>query len=200
MVKLTKIYTKTGDEGETGLGDGSRVAKVDHRVVAYGTVDEANSFLGVAVNACGAGDESVRPLLLRIQNDLFDVGADLCTPRKPGEHVGDALRVTGTQTSWLEEQIDTFNADLPALTSFVLPGGSAVGAHLHVSRAVVRRAERCVVELGEQIGLGEVAEPIRYLNRLSDLLFVLARHVNATGPGDVLWKPGGDRPSGSDSE
>jgi cob(I)alamin adenosyltransferase len=200
MVKLTKIYTKTGDAGETGLGDGTRVEKVDLRVVAYGTVDEANSFLGLAVAACDPTDDKTRSLLIRIQNDLFDVGADLCTPRKPGEHVGDALRVTGTQTRWLESKIDEFNADLPALASFVLPGGSIVSAHLHVARTVVRRAERCVVQMGKQIRLGEVAEPIRYLNRLSDLLFVLARHVNATGPGDVLWKPGGERPSGSDSE
>jgi len=191
MVKLTKIYTKTGDTGETGLGDGSRVSKVDLRVTAYGTVDEANSFLGVAVAACGVGDDDPKAMLLRIQNDLFDVGADLCTPGKPGEHVGDALRVTSVQTQWLEAKIDELNADLSALTSFVLPGGTVLAAHLHVARAVVRRAERCVVELGGQIGSGEVAEPVRYLNRLSDLLFVLARHVNSCGPGDVLWKPGG---------
>ena len=193
MVKLTKIYTKTGDAGETGLGDGSRVGKVDRRVVAYGTVDEANSFIGVAVAAFSGSDEQIRGVLTRIQNDLFDVGADLCTPRKPGEHVGDALRVTGTQTAWLESMIDEYNADLSTLTSFVLPGGGLAAAHLHVARTVVRRAERCVVELAEEIGLDEVAEPIRYLNRLSDLLFVLARHVNNKGEGDVLWKPGGER-------
>ncbi|PHQ80955.1 MAG: ATP:cob(I)alamin adenosyltransferase [Phycisphaera sp.] len=200
MVKLTKIYTKTGDGGETGLGDGSRVSKIDLRVIAYGTVDEANSFLGAAAAACGVGDDEPKAMLLRIQNDLFDVGADLCTPQKPGEHVGDALRVTGQQTEWLESKIDELNADLSALASFVLPGGTVLAAHLHVARAVVRRAERCVVQLGGQVAPGEVAEPIRYLNRLSDLLFVLARHVNARGPGDVLWKPGGGRTPGTDSE
>lgn len=202
MVKLTKIYTKTGDGGETGLGGGQRVSKVDARVEAYGSVDEANCFIGVAVEACGASDSEIASLLRRIQNDLFDVGADLCTPRKPGEHVGDALRVTGSQTAWLEAQIDEINADLGNLTSFVLPGGTLLAAHLHVARAVVRRAERQVVHLAEEIGPGEVSEPLRYLNRLSDLLFVLARHAASKdgGPGDVLWVPGGERSSESDSE
>lgn len=201
MVKLTKIYTRTGDQGETGIGDGSRVSKIDRRVTAYGTVDEANSFIGVAQAACTAADTEVSAILLRIQNDLFDVGADLCTPRKPGEHVGDALRVTGHQTAWLESQIDELNADLGPLTSFVLPGGSLLAAHLHVARAVVRRAEREVVHLGHQIGQAEVAEPIRYINRLSDLLFVMARHVNRAegGPGDVLWIPGGQREPGGET-
>lgn len=198
MVKLTKIYTRTGDRGETGLGDGSRVPKVDLRVAAYGTVDEANAFVGVAQTACGANQARVSASLLRIQNDLFDVGADLCTPRKPVEHAGDALRVTGHQTEWLESEIDDLNAELGALTSFVLPGGSALAAHLHVARTVVRRAEREVVQLAGQIGYDEVAEPIRYLNRLSDLLFVMARYVNRSpdGPGDVLWVPGGRREQG----
>ena len=202
MVKLTKIYTRTGDEGETGIGDGSRVSKIDARVTAYGTVDEANAFLGVAACACGASDSAIAQILLRIQNDLFDVGADLCTPRKPGEHVGDALRVTGHQTAWLEEQIDELNADLGSLTSFVLPGGTTLAAHLHVARTVVRRAEREVVLLGAQIGREFVAEPIRYLNRLSDLLFVMARYVNKAdgGPGDVLWVPGGQREPGGDPQ
>jgi len=202
MVKLTKIYTRTGDEGETGLGDGSRVAKIDARVASYGTVDEANAFLGVAAAACGAADSRVAAIITRIQNDLFDVGADLCTPRKPGEHVGDALRVTGHQTTWLETQIDELNADLGSLTSFVLPGGTPLAAHLHVARTVVRRAEREVVLLSAQIGRDEVAEPIRYLNRLSDLLFVMARFVNRAegGPGDVLWVPGGEREPGGDPQ
>ncbi|MCA9272335.1 MAG: cob(I)yrinic acid a,c-diamide adenosyltransferase [Phycisphaerales bacterium] len=202
MVKLTKIYTRTGDEGETGIGDGSRVSKIDARVAAYGTVDEANAFLGVAATACGAADSQIVAIITRIQNDLFDVGADLCTPRKPGEHVGDALRVTGHQTMWLESQIDELNADLGSLTSFVLPGGTPLAAHLHVARTVVRRAEREVVLLGEQIGRGNVAEPIRYLNRLSDLLFVMARFVNKAdgGPGDVLWIPGGEREPGGDPQ
>lgn len=195
MVKLTRIYTRTGDEGDTGIGDGSRVPKHDARVAAYGTVDEANSVIGVAITQCAKAQEPIAKLLLRIQNDLFDVGADLCTPRKPVEHAGDALRVTGHQTRWLEEQIDELNADLGTLTSFVLPGGSALSAHLHVARTVVRRAERDVVLLGEVLGRSEVAEPIRYLNRLSDLLFVMARAVNTPplGPGDVLWVPGGQR-------
>lgn len=195
MVKLNKIYTKTGDSGETGLGDGSRVTKENPRVAAYGTVDEANSFIGVAIEACTASDEDTRAILRRVQNDLFDVGADLCTPRKPGEHVGDALRVTGDQTAWLESQIDDTNADLPALTSFVLPGGSPLAAHLHVARAVVRRAEREVVHLGHDIDRDHIAEPLRYLNRLSDLLFVLARRacLKEGGPGEHLWVPGGQR-------
>lgn len=191
MVKLTKIYTRTGDGGETGLGDGSRVAKTDPRVEAYGTVDEANASIGVAITACG--DESMRRLLLLVQNDLFDVGADLCTPVKPGEHVGDALRVTGSQTERLEREIDRVNAGLGALTSFVLPGGTELAAHLHVARTVVRRAERRVIEFAESSSGVAASEPIRYLNRLSDLLFVLARAAN--GGDDVLWVPGGGRDS-----
>ncbi|HED52672.1 MAG TPA: cob(I)yrinic acid a,c-diamide adenosyltransferase [Phycisphaerales bacterium] len=195
MVKLTKIYTRTGDAGETGLGDGSRVSKVDPRVEAYGTVDEANSFIGVAVATCGPAESRIAEVLAHIQNDLFDVGADLCTPVSAGEHVGDALRVTSRQTEAIEAWIDEFNAELGPLTSFVLPGGSALSAHLHVARAVVRRAERCVVLAGNEGDPATVAEPVRYLNRLSDLLFVLARRANAgpDGPGDVLWVPGGDR-------
>lgn len=191
MVKLTKIYTRTGDGGETGLGDGSRVAKTDPRVEAYGTVDEANAVIGVAVVACG--DETMRRLLVLVQNDLFDVGADLCTPVKPGEHVGDALRVTGSQTERLEAEIDRVNAGLGTLTSFVLPGGTELAAHLHVARTVVRRAERRVIEFAESAEGAAAAEPIRYLNRLSDLLFVLARAAN--GGDDVLWVPGGSRDS-----
>lgn len=193
MVKLTKIYTRTGDGGETGLGDGSRVAKTDPRVEAYGTVDEANAAIGMAVLACDDG--VTRSLLVRVQNDLFDVGADLCTPVKPGEHVGDALRVTGSQTAFLEGEIDRVNAGLGALTSFVLPGGTELAARLHVARTVVRRAERRVIEFAElSAGSADGAaagEPIRYLNRLSDLLFVLGRAAN--GGNDVLWVPGSGR-------
>ncbi|MEO1717785.1 MAG: cob(I)yrinic acid a,c-diamide adenosyltransferase [Planctomycetota bacterium] len=193
MVKLTKIYTRTGDGGETGLGDGSRVAKTDARVEAYGTVDEANATIGLAVLACG--DDTTRSLLVRIQNDLFDVGADLCTPVKPGEHVGDALRVTGGQTEYLEAQIDRVNADLESLTSFVLPGGTELAARLHLARTIVRRAERRTIEFAETSEGAAAAEPIRYLNRLSDLLFVLARAANRGpgGDGDVLWVPGSGR-------
>ncbi len=191
MVKLTKIYTRTGDGGETGLGDGSRVAKTDPRVEAYGTVDEANASIGLAVVACG--DTEMRELLVVVQNDLFDVGADLCTPITPGEHVGDALRVTGTQTERLESAIDHVNAELESLTSFVLPGGTELAARLHVARTVVRRAERRVIEFAESSEGAAAAEPIRYLNRLSDLLFVLARAANEGE--DVLWVPGGERKS-----
>ncbi len=196
MVKLTKIYTRTGDGGETGLGDGSRVPKTDARVESYGTVDEANAAIGMAVLACG--DETMRALLVRVQNDLFDVGADLCTPVKPGEHVGDALRVTGGQTAYLETQIDRVNADLDSLTSFVLPGGTELAARLHLARTIVRRAERRVIEFAESAAESKdgaaAAEPIRYLNRLSDLLFVLARAAN--GGKDVLWVPGSGRAEG----
>ncbi|MEL6497566.1 MAG: cob(I)yrinic acid a,c-diamide adenosyltransferase [Planctomycetota bacterium] len=202
MVRLTKIYTRTGDGGETGLGDGSRVAKTDPRVEAYGTVDEANAALGLSVLACG--DAGTRALLVRIQNDLFDVGADLCTPLKAGEHVGDALRVTGGQTSYLEGEIDRVNADLESLTSFVLPGGSELAARLHIARTIVRRAERRVIEFAESEPGAAASEPIRYLNRLSDLLFVLARAANAgpDGGGDVLWVPGSGReaPEGDETE
>lgn len=191
MVKLTKIYTRTGDGGETGLGDGSRVAKTDTRVEAYGTVDEANAMIGLAVVACD--DSEMRLLLVRIQNDLFDVGADLCTPIKAGEKEGEALRVTAAQTEHLESAIDRVNADLESLTSFILPGGTLLAAHLHGARTVVRRAERRVIEFAESADGAAAAEPIRYLNRLSDLLFVLARAAN--GGDDVLWVPGGERGS-----
>ncbi|MEL7483920.1 MAG: cob(I)yrinic acid a,c-diamide adenosyltransferase [Planctomycetota bacterium] len=193
MVKLTKIYTRTGDGGETGLGDGSRVAKTDARVEAYGTVDEANAAIGLAVLVCS--DDTMRSLLVRVQNDLFDVGADLCTPVKPGEHVGDALRVTGGQTEYLEGEIDRVNSTLESLTSFVLPGGTELAARLHLARTIVRRAERRVIEFAETADGAAAAEPIRYLNRLSDLLFVLARAANREpgGDGDVLWVPGASR-------
>lgn len=189
MVKLTRIYTKTGDGGETGLGDGSRVPKTDARVEAYGTVDEANATIGQAAVVCG--DEATRAVLTRIQNDLFDVGADLCTPVKPGEHAGDALRVRSEQTERLESEIDRVNAGLGTLTSFVLPGGTELAARLHVARTVVRRAERRVIEFAASADGAAASEPIRYLNRLSDLLFVLARAANDGE--DVLWVPGGDR-------
>jgi cob(I)alamin adenosyltransferase len=195
MVKLTKIYTRTGDTGQTGLGDGSRVDKTDPRVEAYGTVDEANACIGSAVAACPPDENRFRPVLVEIQNDLFDVGADLCTPLKPAEHAGDALRVTGHQTSRLEGLIDTFNEPLGSLTSFVLPGGTELACRLHLARTVTRRAERLVVQAGSQVGWPAVAEPVRYLNRLSDLLFVLARAANVGQGGDVLWVPGRSRES-----
>lgn len=193
MVKLTRIYTRTGDSGETGLGDGSRVSKTDPRVESYGTVDEANAAIGLAAAACAADDARFGPLLRSIQNDLFDVGADLCTPLAPSEAPGQALRVTPAQTTRLEAAIDDLNADLGTLTSFVLPGGTELAARLHVARTVVRRAERATVLAGREVGAAAVAEPVRYLNRLSDLLFVMARAANAGAGGDVLWVPGRSR-------
>ncbi len=184
MVKLNKIYTRTGDDGTTGLVDGSRRAKHDARVAAYGTADEANSAIGVArLHADGDADA----MLARIQNDLFDLGADLATP---GEITG-ALRIVQAQVDRLEREIDAMNADLAPLTSFILPGGSALAAHLHVARTVVRRAERIAVETNETDAIGDL--PIKYLNRLSDHLFVMTRHCNDKGRADVLWVPGANR-------
>jgi cob(I)alamin adenosyltransferase len=182
MVRLTKIYTRTGDEGQTGLGDGSRVAKTDPRVAAYADVDEANSAIGVAV-AHGAPSELVA-LLTQIQNDLFDLGADLATPR--GAY-GSLFRIDDAMVSELENQIDRFNADLPELDSFVLPGGTVLAANLHLARAITRRAERSTWHAIEALGEGEINPNVaKYLNRLSDLLFVLARTANKD-VGDVKW-------------
>lgn len=202
MVRLTRIYTRTGDTGETALGDGSRVPKTDPRVESYGTVDEANSAIGVAVVACrmDAASSPVddRALLTRIadvlegvQHDLFDLGADLCTPIPEGETATARLRITPEQVTRLEGLIDGFNEPLADLTSFVLPGGRAGAASLHVARTVVRRAERLAVALAvvQPVNM----EAIRYLNRLSDLLFVVSRAANGNGRGDVLWKPGTNR-------
>ncbi|HVJ01941.1 MAG TPA: cob(I)yrinic acid a,c-diamide adenosyltransferase, partial [Sphingomonas sp.] len=179
MVKLNKIYTRTGDAGTTGLVDGSRISKADVLMAAVGDVDEANSAIGVARAALGAAS-ALEPVLSRIQNDLFDLGADLATPAT----IEGALRIVPAQIEWLEAQIDSLNADLPPLTSFVLPAGTAGAATLHLARAVVRRAERAAV--AAQAG----AQPLAYLNRLSDLLFVAARVVNRDGSGEVLWVPG----------
>lgn len=182
MVKLNKIYTRTGDAGTTGLVDGSRVAKDAAVMQAIGDVDEANSALGVAVVALGDVDTA---LLRRVQNDLFDYGADLATP--PG--IAGALRIVPAQVTALEEAIDRMNADLSPLTSFILPGGTAAGAALHLARAIVRRAERSVVHASYEADLNQ--NLLSYINRLSDLLFVYARWVNQSGGGDVLWVPGG---------
>src|SRR3954452_1364779 len=185
-VRLTRIYTRTGDAGQTHLGDMSRVAKTDPRLVAYADVDETNSVLGVAL-ALGSPSAEVAGLLAGIQNDLFDVGADLSTPVTAApEHP--PLRVTATYTERLEAACDTYNAELPALTSFVLPGGSPLAALLHQARTVARRAERSVWALIAADGERTNAETARYLNRLSDLLFILARAANPDG--DVLWEPG----------
>jgi len=184
MVPLSKIYTKTGDDGTTGLGDGTRLAKHAARIDAYGTVDELSSLLGVVLTANDV-PEGWRGLLRGIQNDLFDLGADLCVP---GEG-GDRLRLGPAYVRRLEEAIDAENERLRPLSSFVLPGGTPLAAWLHLARTVCRRAERLVSSLCE----GEAVNPevLRYLNRLSDLLFVLARCANDGGRADVLWKPGG---------
>lgn len=198
MVKLNKIYTRTGDDGSTGLADGRRVPKHDLRVEAYGTVDEANAAVGVAVLAArGAGGEShgaaIAALLESLQHDLFDLGADLATPTSPDEKPGTRLRILPGQTERLEREIDAFNERLAPLNSFVLPGGSVLSASLHVARTVVRRAERLAVALREAEPERTGGEPVRYLNRLSDLLFVLSRAANRDGRDDVLWKPGANR-------
>ncbi|WP_369253610.1 cob(I)yrinic acid a,c-diamide adenosyltransferase [Geodermatophilus amargosae] len=185
-VRLTRIYTKTGDAGQTHLGDMSRVSKTDPRLIAYADVDEANSVLGLAL-ALGSPSPDTVELVRGVQNDLFDVGADLCTPVVPDpEHP--PLRVTAAYTERLEAACDEHNEALPKLTSFVLPGGTALAALLHQARVVVRRAERSVWALLEADGERTNAETARYLNRLSDLLFILAREANPDG--DVLWEPG----------
>jgi cob(I)alamin adenosyltransferase len=199
MVKLTKIYTRTGDDGTTGLGNAARVPKDDPRVEAYGIVDEANAALGVAIVECERGLPSSPHLdaiarhLRAIQNDLFDLGADLCVPGAPAADAGSRLRVTPEQVTRLERLIDEWNADLPTLHSFVLPGGTPAAAALHVARTSVRRAERAVVTLHTRAPEATNLETVRYLNRLSDLLFVLARVANNRGGGDVLWIPGAHR-------
>ncbi len=183
MVELTRIYTKGGDKGQTSLSSGQRVAKDDARVCAYGSVDEANSTLGVARLYL---DSELDPIVGRIQNDLFDLGADLATPQ--GDYEWEPIRLAASQVDWLEQQIDALNAELSPLKSFVLPGGTPASAHLHVARTITRRAERDVVSLlreDESVN----RECLRYLNRLSDLLFVMARHVNWGTAGDVLWEP-----------
>jgi cob(I)alamin adenosyltransferase len=180
-VRLTRIYTGGGDRGETSLGDGTRVPKVDCRIAAFGAVDELNSLLGVVL-AADVPDE-LREVLVRVQNELFDLGADLSVPFG----VTDRLRITHDQIAALERDCDRFNADLPELTSFVLPGGSEVAARLHIARAVCRRAEREALEAAEELEINQRA--LVYLNRLSDLLFILARAANAGGD-EPLWRPG----------
>ncbi|HEX9809767.1 MAG TPA: cob(I)yrinic acid a,c-diamide adenosyltransferase [Alphaproteobacteria bacterium] len=193
MARLTRIYTRGGDKGETSLGDGRRVAKDDLRVAAYGTVDEANAAIGVArLHAERAADE----MLGRIQDDLFDLGADLCVPRSgpKGEAAGvTALRVTAKQVERLETEIDRMNAELAPLDDFVLPGGTAAAAALHLARAVVRRAERLMVRLARKKGESVNPHALHYINRLSDHLFVLARQANDKGARDILWRRGANR-------
>lgn len=191
MVRLTRIYTKTGDKGTTALGDGRRVPKDAPRIEAFGAVDELNAILGLA--ALATRDAEGAALLRTIQNDLFDLGADLCVPERPksgrAPRARPPLRVTESHVRPLERAIDRFNAVLDPLTSFVLPGGTSASAWLHLARTVCRRAERRVVALGRKETINPQA--VIYLNRLSDLLFVMARRANEDGRADVLWVPGG---------
>lgn len=188
--RLSRIYTRTGDDGTTALGSGARRKKYDLRVDAYGTLDEVNAVIGLA-RLHTAEDKPLDAALSRIQNDLFDVEADLCLAEKgPG---GARLTVTDTQVDWLEQQIDAFNAELAPLRSFILPGGSAASAYLHLARTVCRRAERIMVALRDQPGEHVDAPALKYVNRLSDFLFVAGRHANGKGTGDVLWAPGQNR-------
>jgi len=193
MVKLTKIYTRGGDKGQTSLVGGTRVSKDNSRIEAYGSVDEANSVIGIVrLSTEGNADQ----MLFRIQNDMFDLGADLATPaddKKPDPFVPDemTLRITEAQITRLEQEIDAMNADLSPLTSFTLPGGSAASAYLHLARTVTRRAERHAVSAGQVMAINPAA--IKYLNRLSDHLFVLTRYLNNKGADDVLWVPGANR-------
>ncbi|WP_150523256.1 cob(I)yrinic acid a,c-diamide adenosyltransferase [Roseibium sediminis] len=191
MVVLNKIYTKTGDDGTTALGSGERRPKHDLRIEAYGTVDETNSVVGLVRLHTAEEFLDVDAVLNRVQNDLFDLGADLATPETDEDLGYEPLRITDQQVTALEEAIDTFNADIKPLRSFVLPGGSAASAHLHLARTVSRRAERLMVDLSSRERINPAA--VRYMNRLSDLFFVLSRFLNAKGEKDVLWVPGKNR-------
>ena len=192
MVVLNKIYTRTGDDGTTALGTGERRKKYDLRIAAYGTLDELNAALGIA-RLHGADDAVLDAALGRIQNDLFDVGADLCTPGQGKGPGGARLTVTAAQVDWLEAEIDRLNAALAPLRSFVLPGGTAAAAYLHLARTVCRRAERLIAELMDKAGESVTPEVLKYVNRLSDFLFVASRYANQKGARDVLWKPGENR-------
>ncbi len=190
MVVLNRIYTRTGDDGTTALGSGARIKKYDLRVDAYGTLDEVNAVMGL-VRLHTAGDPALDKALSRIQNDLFDVEADLCLSEKgPG---GARLTVTEVQVKWLEDQIDLLNSDLAPLKSFILPGGSAASAYMHLARTVCRRAERIMVALMDQPGETVSPPSLKYVNRLSDYLFVAGRYANGKGADDVLWTPGQNR-------
>ena len=191
MVRLTRIYTRGGDSGETSLGDGSRVPKHALRVAAYGTIDEANAAIGIArLHVVAGPDPAADAMLGAIQNDLFDLGADLCTP-EDGRRAAGALRIAAAQVERIEHEIDAMNASLLPLDSFILPGGSPAAAYLHLARTITRRAERLVGELAASERVNP--EALKYLNRLSDHLFVLGRRVNDNGAGDVLWVPGANR-------
>jgi cob(I)alamin adenosyltransferase len=189
MVVLNRIYTRTGDDGTTALGNGERRKKCDLRIEAYGTLDEVNAVIGL-VRVHG-GDRALDAVLARIQNDLFDVEADLCLAAKgPG---GASMTVTDAQVEWLERQIDQLNAGLAPLRSFILPGGTVAAAYLHLARTVCRRVERLMVELNDKPGEGVTPAALKYVNRLSDFLFVAGRHANDKGEADVLWQPGQNR-------
>ncbi len=192
MVVLNKIYTRTGDDGTTALGTGERRKKYDSRVAAYGTLDEVNAAIGVARLHTG-DDAALDAALARVQNDLFDAGADLTTPGKGRGPGGARLTVTDAQVAWLESEIDGLNAELAPLKSFVLPGGTAAAAYLHLARTICRRAERLIAELKDKPDESVGDEVLKYVNRLSDFLFVASRYANGKGARDVLWVPGRNR-------
>ena len=193
MVVLNKIYTRTGDKGTTALGSGERRPKHDLRIASYGTVDEANACIGMARVHTGEAHPEIDAMLGRIQNDLFDLGADLATP-DTGKDLGyEPLRIIASQVTRLEADIDALNKDIPPLRSFILPGGSPAAAALHLARTVARRAERLMVELSLKEGETVGAEAVKYMNRVSDFLFVAGRVVNDNGKSDVLWVPGKNR-------
>lgn len=193
MVVLNRIYTKTGDAGTTALGTGERVSKTSPRIAAYGTVDETNALIGVARVQLDAGETEVEAMLGRVQNDLFDLGADLCVPDRGEKLAYEPLRIVDAQVKRLEDEIDLMNASLEPLRSFILPGGVPAAAALHVARTVSRRAERLMVELSLLSGEPVSAPALKYINRLSDFLFVAGRYVNDRGKADVLWVPGKNR-------
>jgi len=197
VVTLNRIYTRTGDKGRTKLATGETVDKFDLRVEAYGAVDELNAVVGLVRLAGGVEareEDRLDPMLARIQNELFDLGADLATPERPGKPLGwEALRIIDSQVDRLEQEIDALNAELSPLTSFILPGGTPVATHLHLARTVCRRAERIAVRLASEEGEAVSPAALKYLNRLSDLLFVMSRWANGRGAGDILWTPGATR-------
>ena len=192
MVVLNRIYTRTGDDGTTALGTGERRPKYDLRIEAYGTIDEVNAALGLA-RLHTVNDERVDAMLARIQNDLFDLGADLCSPDKGKGPGGERLAIVDSQVARLEQEIDALNGGLAPLRSFVLPGGTPAAAALHLARTICRRAERLIVELSHRPGESVSAPLIKYVNRLSDFLFVASRYANDNGARDVLWVPGKNR-------
>jgi cob(I)alamin adenosyltransferase len=192
MVILNKIYTRTGDDGTTALGSGERRKKYDLRIAAYGTLDETNAAIGVA-RLYTAGEPALEAALSRIQNDLFDAGADLATPGKGKGPGGARLTVTAAQVAWLEREIDRLNEELEPLRSFVLPGGLPAAAYLHLARTICRRAERLIAELMDNADETVTTEVLHYVNRLSDYLFVAARYANDKGAIEILWRPGENR-------